>query len=159
MQALIAFVSGVLFAIGLALGGMTLPSKVIGFLDFFGGQWDPSLAFVMGGGVTVYTLAYLWSKRQTKPVITNQFELPKNNSQIDGRLLGGAALFGVGWGLGGFCPGPGVVSSTSLGASAIAFTASMVAGMLIFRAVSPLWSKAKAPVAAPEPKKDAPSAA
>lgn len=159
MQAIVAFVSGVMFAVGLALGGMTLPSKVIGFLDFFGGQWDPSLAFVMGGAVTVYTAAYLWSKRRSKPVITQQFMLPKDNSQIDGRLLGGAAIFGVGWGLGGFCPGPGVVSSTSLGASALAFTASMVLGMLVFRVVSPLWSKAKTPVAPPKPAKSAPNAA
>ncbi|MEO0811429.1 MAG: DUF6691 family protein [Myxococcota bacterium] len=135
MLAWVAFVAGAVFAVGLGVSGMTLPSKVIGFLDLFGGQWDPSLAFVMGGAVSVYAIAFQLIRRRSKPVIASQFQLPNSAPLVDRRLIAGAVLFGVGWGLGGFCPGPALVSSAALGQSALVFTASMLAGMVMFRAV------------------------
>ncbi|MEM6733428.1 MAG: YeeE/YedE family protein [Myxococcota bacterium] len=140
MQAVIAFLAGVLFAVGLALGGMTLPSKVVGFLDFFGGNWDPSLAFVMAGAVVVYGVGFRVLRRRERPLVANQFQIP-TKTEIDGRLIGGAALFGVGWGLGGFCPGPAVVATVSLGTSAFVFMGAMLAGMVAYRLVEPLWSR------------------
>lgn len=122
VKGIIAFSVGVLFAVGLGLSGMTRPEKVIGFLDFFG-NWDPTLVFVMGGAVMVYLSSYKLFGSQHPP----------NKGPIDRRLLAGAALFGAGWGLAGYCPGPAL---TSLGAGidrAVIFVAAMLAGMLLFR--------------------------
>ncbi len=127
---LTAFLAGVLFAAGLAVGGMTNPSKVISFLDFFGG-WDPSLAFVMGGAVLVYAPLYSFSRRLRRPLLEEKFFLPTKRD-IDVRLVVGAALFGFGWGLGGFCPGPALVATASLASSALIFTSAMVTGMVAF---------------------------
>lgn len=130
---LIAFATGVLFAVGLALAGMTQPSKVVGFLDFFG-DWDPSLAFVMGGAILVYSPVYRLVTKRTAPLFASKWELPKRMG-IDRRLLVGATLFGIGWGLGGFCPGPAIASVGSLGAAPLIFTAAMFAGFLLHRIV------------------------
>jgi len=131
MKNVSSFLAGLLFAIGLGVGGMTLPSKVIGFLDFFG-NWDPSLAFVMGGAVVVYFLAYR-VVRGNAPVLDSAFSLP-TKTLIDHRLLGGAATFGVGWGLAGYCPGPALTSLGAGSLDAAAFTVAMFAGMLLVEA-------------------------
>lgn len=137
-----AFVAGVLFAVGLALAGMTKPSKVQAFLDL-GGHWDPSLAFVMGGAVCVHFVAYRLIRRRPAPLFDTLFHVPSLN-QIDARLVGGAAIFGVGWGLGGFCPGPAIVSAGSGMTSALVFVAAMVVGMGIERLFSRSPQEARA---------------
>lgn len=135
--------AGFLFGVGLAIAGMTQPAKVIGFLDVFG-SWDPSLAFVMGGAILVYAPLHRLVLRRTQPLFVLRFVLPKRED-VDLRLIAGAGIFGIGWGLGGFCPGPGL---TSLGArvpEAFVFSGSMVAGFLLHR----LWDRAKQPTPAP----------
>ncbi|MFO1320824.1 MAG: YeeE/YedE family protein [Burkholderiales bacterium] len=105
-----AFSCGVVFAIGLIVSGMTNPAKVVGFLDITG-RWDPSLAFVMGGALAMFGFAYWRSRRPAaRPLLDETFYVPEAQG-IDGRLLIGSALFGLGWGLAGFCPGPAVVSA------------------------------------------------
>jgi uncharacterized protein len=132
MRALVvAFLAGALFAVGLALAGMTQPSKVIAFLDV-AGDWDPSLAFVMLGAIAVYMPAYRLIVRRPQPLLTAHFMLPARGD-LDLRLVVGGAVFGIGWGVGGYCPGPGVAAVGSGGAHALAFTASMIAGMALFR--------------------------
>lgn len=130
-QNILSAVAGLVFALGLGLGGMTLPDKVIGFLDFTG-TWNPSLAFVMGSAVTVYALGY-WglAQKQGRPWFDVSFHLPKRRD-IDGRLVVGSAVFGVGWGLGGFCPGPGVASLPSRTLAPWVFVTMMILGMLLF---------------------------
>lgn len=127
MTHLVALASGMLFAVGLGVAGMTQPSKVVGFLDLFG-QWDPSLAFVMMGAIAVYMPVFRVMQRRGRPVLTPHLQVP-GPRPIDGRLLAGAALFGVGWGLSGFCPGPALVSLTTLSGPALVFGAMMLAGM------------------------------
>jgi len=126
----IAFLSGALFAVGLAVSGMTQPARIVGFLDF-AGRWDPTLALVMGGALGVMIVAQRLTRRLSKPVFAGSFPLPSPIT-IDARLVGGAALFGVGWGIGGFCPGPAVVSLGAATPPAIVFTAAMAAGMVLF---------------------------
>jgi len=120
---LFAFASGLLFALGLGIAGMTQPSKVIGFLDLFG-DWDPSLAFVMAGAIAVYMPVFWWARGRLAP----RLHLP-TRKDLDVRLVVGAAMFGVGWGLAGYCPGPALVSLPTLGGSALAFGAAMLGGM------------------------------
>ena len=129
-QSIIALSSGFVFALGLGLAGMTDPSKVISFLDI-AGDWDPSLAFVMAGAIAVYAPAYRLVTRREAPLAGPRFHLPTRRD-IDARLIVGAVLFGVGWGLGGFCPGPALVSSVNLGLDALVFTGSMLLGMAAF---------------------------
>jgi len=127
-QAVLAGLSGVLFSVGLVLGGMTRPGKVVAFLDFFG-DWDPSLAFVMGGAASVYLATYLGAAKKRKaPIIAPAFHLP-TRKDVDGPLVVGAALFGVGWGLGGFCPGPALTSLGSGSLDVVVFVAAMLTGM------------------------------
>lgn len=124
----VAFVSGLLFAVGLALGGMTNPDKVQSFLDF-SGAWDPSLAFVMGGAVLVYTLFFRGLRpKMERPLLAPRFELPTRRD-LDRRLLLGSALFGVGWGLGGICPGPALTALSSGGVGVVTFLGAMLLGM------------------------------
>jgi uncharacterized membrane protein YedE/YeeE len=133
----LAFSVGLVFAAGLVLSGMTQPLKVMGFLDItaitkgpFPGLWDPTLAFVMGGAVCVTLLAFAWTQRVApRPLFANQFHEPAL-SQIDLPLVGGAAMFGVGWGLAGYCPGPALASAL-LSVDALIFTGAMLVGMLI----------------------------
>lgn len=128
-----ALASGLLFGLGLALSGMMNPEKVLGFLDV-AGAWDPSLAFVLGGAVGVSALGHILKSRMERPALADRFDLPTNRS-LDSRLLGGAALFGVGWGLAGFCPGPAIAGLT-LGLSQITlFVAAMLSGMLLHQLV------------------------
>lgn len=126
----VAFSVGVLFALGLALSGMTDPGKVIGFLDVTG-DWDPSLAFVMGGAIGVHFLVARWSRTAPGPLLGGAFAIPKR-TEIDRRLLGGSALFGLGWGAAGYCPGPALVSVAALSTSALVFVAAMLAGIAVF---------------------------
>jgi uncharacterized membrane protein YedE/YeeE len=125
----VAFACGALFALGLAISGMTHPSKVLAFLDF-AGAWDPSLALVMAGGVLVNVLLFRVAFRRGAPLLGGAFALPGKRG-IDARLVGGAAVFGVGWGLGGFCPGPAVVSVAGGAAPVFVFVVAMVVGMAL----------------------------
>jgi len=124
------FLVGLLFGLGLILSGMTDPSKVLGFLDIFG-LWDPSLAFVMGGAIAVGFFAFAWAKKRTVNFLGGALHLP-TNSQIDKPLVVGAVLFGAGWGLAGFCPGPALVSLASGQIKAAVFVVFMLAGMQLF---------------------------
>ncbi|MEQ8516639.1 MAG: YeeE/YedE family protein [Chromatocurvus sp.] len=127
MKALAALLCGLMFGAGLALSGMTDTAKVLGFLDIFG-DWVPDLAFVMGGAVAVTAILFTRVLRRSKPVLADTFSLPQSRA-IDGRLLAGTALFGVGWGLYGYCPGPGLAALSYGHSGAPVFVASMLAGM------------------------------
>jgi uncharacterized membrane protein YedE/YeeE len=129
-----SFAAGVLFALGLGVSGMTKPSKVVGFLDLFG-AWDASLAFVMVAAVGVYFLAHRLITRRAGPLFDTRFYLPVRQT-LDRRLLFGAAVFGVGWGLGGYCPGPGLVAAASGVMPAVVFVISMAAGMKLEQLLS-----------------------
>jgi uncharacterized membrane protein YedE/YeeE len=124
-----ALVSGLVFGLGLAVSGMMNPAKVIGFLDV-AGDWDPTLAFVMLGALLVAVPAYRFIPRRGRPVLEEEFSLPKKKT-IDAPLLGGSALFGVGWGLVGFCPGPAIAALGTGLLPVFAFVAAMLAGMAI----------------------------
>lgn len=124
MQLLAVFLCGVLFAVGLGVAGMTQPAKIIAFLDITG-EWDPSLMFVMAGAVGVNIVLYRFTLKRGRPLLDTEFTIPSRR-HINGRLLGGAALFGVGWGLSGYCPGPAWVSS-------VTGWTSVLAGMLLFQ--------------------------
>jgi hypothetical protein len=122
---------------------MTKPSKVVGFLDLFG-AWDPSLAFVMIGAIAVHLAAFLLVKRRAAPFFDGRFHLP-TRKEVDARLVLGAAIFGVGWGLGGFCPGPGLVSAAGGSAAAIAFVVAMTAGMKAEHGLSRAVARSRPP--------------
>lgn len=122
-----AALAGALFGAGLVISGMTEPARIIGFLDPLGG-WDPSLAFVMAGAVAVYALAYAVIRRRARPWFDAQFHVPVR-ADIDAPLVAGAAVFGIGWGLGGLCPGPGIVAAAGGSSSALVFVLAMLAGM------------------------------
>lgn len=128
-----AFVSGLLFAIGLGVAGMTDPAKVIGFLDFFG-TWDPTLAFVMVGGIFAYSIGYRVITKRKAPLFAGGFSLP-NRKDLTPQLVIGSALFGIGWGTGGLCPGPGIVSLSTGAIPVITFTAAMLVGMGLYKYV------------------------
>jgi uncharacterized membrane protein YedE/YeeE len=132
-----AFASGLLFGLGLIVSQMVNPAKVPGFLDIFG-NWDPSLAFVMGGAVAVSALGYLIAKRRGVPVLAPRLEIPTRRD-LDPRLIGGAALFGIGWGLVGLCPGPALVNLTFGPWPVFVFVAAMIVGMMVFRLVPANW--------------------
>ena len=127
---IVALFSGALFGLGLAVSGMINPAKVIGFLDL-AGEWDPTLAFVMGGALLVTIPAFRLILGRQRPILAGDFALP-TKSTLDARLLGGAALFGVGWGLSGFCPGPAVAALVTGLAPVVAFVAAMMAGMGLY---------------------------
>lgn len=126
MKTLIALGAGLLFGLGLVLGGMTHPDIVLGFLDIFG-HWNPQLAFVMGGAVLTTALGYRLVLGRSRPLFEPRFQLPTARA-LDRRLLGGAALFGVGWGLAGYCPGPALASLAGGAPGLLLFVACMVAG-------------------------------
>lgn len=134
-----SLVSGILFGFGLTLSDMINPQRVLGFLDV-AGAWDPTLAFVMGGALLVTFPAFHFVKKFGKPVCAAQFQIP-TNKVIDKRLVGGAALFGIGWGLVGFCPGPAIAALVTLQPQVFIFGASMVAGMLLFQAWDAMTGK------------------
>lgn len=139
MQRVTEFIAGLLFGMGLLVSGMSDPGKVLGFLDLFG-TWDPSLAFVMGGAILVGIFAFTVAKKRTTNFLGGALHLPKAK-QIDRRLVIGALLFGAGWGLAGFCPGPGLVSMFSGEPKAAVFALAMIAGMVLFEAADRLVHK------------------
>lgn len=126
-RSIIPAISGITFGAGLAIGGMTDPARVRGFLDLFG-EWDPTLAFVMGGAVIVMGIAWLIQRRMGSPLYASSFSLP-TASDLTPRLIGGSALFGIGWGIAGLCPGPGIAALVIEPISAAIFVVAMIAGM------------------------------
>jgi hypothetical protein len=130
-RAIVAFVCGLVFGAGLIVSQMSNPAKVIGFLDITG-NWDPSLALVMAGAGTVFGVLYRLALRQGTPLLAPRFTLPEKD-RLDAPLMVGALIFGVGWGLGGFCPGPAIVSAAFGDARVWAFVAAMIAAMLVYR--------------------------
>ena len=129
MSNLFGFVSGLVFGIGLILAGMTEPLKVKGFLDL-AGAWDPSLALVMGGAIALGAVAFARARRRDRSWTGAPIEIPANRT-IDRRLVTGGVLFGIGWGIGGFCPGPALVALGSGVGSAGIFVAAMLVGMVL----------------------------
>ncbi|RDI59984.1 YeeE/YedE family protein [Microvirga subterranea] len=126
-----AFASGLIFGLGLVISQMINPAKVLAFLDIFG-RWDPSLAFVMGGAVAVSALGYAYSRSRGAPVLAPRLDVPSRRD-VDPRLLTGAAIFGLGWGLVGLCPGPALVDLVAGPWTIFVFVTAMVAGLLLAR--------------------------
>jgi uncharacterized membrane protein YedE/YeeE len=138
-----ALACGLLFGFGLSLSGMLDPARVRGFLDIFG-DWDPSLAFVLGGAVVASFAGFRLSRRRRAPLLAPRYDLP-SNSKVDAPLVLGSAIFGVGWGIAGLCPGP-AVASLALGLwPSFVFTLAMIVGMALFR----FFTKVSAPADAP----------
>ena len=137
----LALVVGLIFGLGLCLSGMSEPTKVLGFLDLTG-AWDPSLAFVMGGAIALALPAFALARRRRVNWLGGDIDVP-NLRAIDAPLLLGAAIFGVGWGLAGVCPGPGIVDVGFLSPSAMIFVAAMAAGMLLWRVAGGLRLRAQ----------------
>jgi uncharacterized protein len=123
------FALGLLFAVGLGISGMTQPAKVLGFLDVFG-TWDPALLFVMGSAVVVNAIGYRLTIRQASPIFGSRFDVP-TRTDVDSQLVIGSALFGVGWGLAGFCPGPAIVAMAGGSPEVLVFVGSMFAGFVL----------------------------
>ena len=139
MNRLSEFLVGLVFGIGLLISGMTDPGKVLGFLDV-AGNWDPSLAFVMGGAILVGVAGFARAKKRTSSFLGSAMHLPKSRD-IDRRLLLGSLTFGAGWGLAGFCPGPALVTSGAGEPKAVLFVVAMIGGMLLFEALDRLRKK------------------
>lgn len=135
MQIVSSLVAGLLFGVGLIVSGMVNPQKVQNFLDLFG-AWDPSLAFVMGGAVLVALPGFWLVRGLGKPIFGDRFRLPTRND-VDLRLVTGAAVFGIGWGLGGYCPGPALTALPLAASGTVTFVVAMLAGMAIARWIRP----------------------
>jgi uncharacterized protein len=133
MRILISAIAGLVFGLGLIISGMADPAKVQNFLDLFG-NWNPSLAYVMLGAIAVTFVGYRLAFGRNTPLLADAFSLP-SKTDIDVRLLAGAGLFGIGWGLSGFCPGPAIVSLPLLATGTLVFVPAMVVGMLLARAL------------------------
>lgn len=131
MQLVFAGLSGIIFGLGLILSGMTNPAKVKGFLDVTG-LWDPSLALVMGGAILVGVFAFALAKKRGRTILGESIPLPEDK-QIDRKLVIGAFIFGVGWGLSGYCPGPAIASLLSAGLQPVIFTVGMLAGIALYK--------------------------
>ena len=127
MRSLSGFLGGLVFGVGLVISGMADPAKVLNFLDL-AGQWDPSLAFVMAGAASTAFVGYRLAWRRPKPVLADRFELPSSTA-IDRPLVAGAAIFGIGWGIGGFCPGPALTSLPLLAPGTLVFAPAMLVGL------------------------------
>ncbi|SDY67769.1 hypothetical protein SAMN05518854_102247 [Variovorax sp. YR266] len=130
MLVLASLLAGLVFGLGLIVSGMANPAKVLGFLDL-SGAWDPSLAFVMAGAIAVGMVAFKLARRRTVSILGAEMRLPSAR-HIDRRLIAGSLLFGIGWGIAGFCPGPGLVALGMGEVKALVFVAAMLAGMGIF---------------------------
>jgi len=137
LDTLSSFLVGLIFGIGLILAGMTNPAKVIGFLDITG-TWDPSLAFVMGGAILVAIIAFRFAKKRTANFLGGAMRMPSSD-MIDKRLVIGSLLFGAGWGMAGFCPGPALTSIGTGNPKAVIFVIAMIVGMAIFELVDRFW--------------------
>ncbi|HET8936184.1 MAG TPA: DUF6691 family protein [Polyangiales bacterium] len=151
MTGVVAWIAGLVFGLGLVLSGMTQPQKVLGFLDPFG-AFDASLLVGMFGAIAVHFSVYRASKTIKKPTFAPGFFIP-SRSDVDAKLLSGAAIFGLGWGLAGYCPGPAIVSLVSGSTSSVAFFAAMVAGMFATAKIEQLsvWRKLSQPAALRNP--------
>lgn len=134
MKTLMGYIAGLLFGLGVAVSGMTDPARVLGFLDFFG-AWDPTLLFVLGGAVITNFIGYRLVLRREHPLVAGSFQLP-SRSDLDSRLIGGAALFGIGWGLSGYCPGPAIASVSGLSIPLAAMLLAMALGWVVARRVT-----------------------
>ena len=130
-QKIIALLSGLLFGLGLGLSQMIDRQRVLGFLDV-AGAWDPTLLFVLGGAVAVTTVAFRFVLHRDRPLFGSRFCLPSRRD-IDGPLLAGAAIFGIGWGLSGYCPGPGMVALVLVSWQPLVFVAALIAGMAAYQ--------------------------
>lgn len=134
-QAIVSLISGTLFGAGLAVSGMIDPARVRAFLDV-GATWDPTLAFVIGGALIPMVAAWVFVRRRTRPVVASEFHLPAT-TPIDARLIGGACLFGIGWGLAGLCPGPAIAALAIRPMPALIFCLGMAVGFALFRMLPP----------------------
>jgi uncharacterized protein len=132
MKLIASLLCGLVFGVGLIISGMVNPGKVLGFLDL-AGTWDPSLALVMVGAIAVSLPAFAWARKRRAALLGDPIQPPETN-RIDGRLIVGALLFGAGWGIAGFCPGPGIVALGMGSSQAAVFVAAMLAGMVAFEA-------------------------
>ena len=130
---LVSFGVGLIFSIGLGISGMTQPQKVIGFLDLFG-KWDPSLMFVMVGAIAVHFILYKIIRKRPSPIFTSTWNVP-SKKEITPALVIGSVIFGFGWGLAGFCPGPAITSVATLEKTPLVFVISMLIGMVLFNAL------------------------
>ena len=133
MKGIAALLCGIVFGVGLAASGMTNTAKVLGFLDLFG-TWVPDLAFVMGGAVCVTLVAFRFVLKRDTPLLAPRFSLPTNTA-IDSRLLTGSAIFGIGWGVYGYCPGPAISALVYLDSKTVIFVIAMLAGMTLANSV------------------------
>jgi len=131
MYAIITFLTGLLFGLGLAISEMTNPAVVIGFLDIFG-EWNPSLIFVMGGAVSIGMIGYVIRNRRSKPWLADKWYVPTRRD-IDKSLVLGAGLFGIGWGLSGYCPGPGLTALTNNPMEGVYFVGALITGSALFQ--------------------------
>jgi len=136
-----SLLAGLLFGLGLIVSGMANPAKVLGFLDL-SGAWDPSLMLVMAGAITVGFFAFMLAKNRRTSVLGAEMKLPTHN-KLDRRLVGGSALFGIGWGIAGFCPGPALVGIGMGQTKALVFVAAMLAGMVLFEIIEKYRGKAR----------------
>lgn len=136
----VALLAGVLFGLGLVISGMTVPARVVGFLDVTG-AWDPTLAFVMAAALGVHAPVVWLARRRTAPLFAPEFSWPELRA-IDPKLVVGSAIFGVGWGLSGYCPGPAIVSLPAGGSPVLAFVGAMLVGMFLTSAVNGRAAKA-----------------
>jgi len=135
MKVVFQFAIGLVFGLGLVISGMSDPAKVLNFLDFAAirlGTWDPSLAFVMAGAIAVTFSGFQWVLKQKQPLFADKFHLP-GKQELDPRIISGPAIFGVGWGLAGFCPGPALTALGFGSSAAIVFVAAMMVGMVFAR--------------------------
>ncbi len=133
MKTLMGYIAGLIFGLGLAVSGMTDPARVLGFLDL-AGAWDPTLMFVLGGAVVTNFIGYRLVFKRTAPIYAEAFQLP-TRQDLDARLIGGSALFGIGWGLSGYCPGPAIASIAGLTLPLVAMLVAMVAGWFLARTI------------------------
>lgn len=131
MKLLTSYVIGLIFGLGISLSGMANPAKVLNFFDL-AGTWDPSLAFVMGGAVITTFIGYRWVLGRTNPIFDSTFSMPTNSS-IDKKLVGGSMIFGIGWGIAGFCPGGALPALGTGKSSVMLFVAALVAGIYLTR--------------------------
>ena len=145
LQPIFALLSGTLFGLGLAVSGMINPAKVLAFLDV-AGAWDPTLAFVMGGALAVTTPAFRYVLKRHRPWFADAFALP-TKTDLEPRLITGAALFGIGWGLAGLCPGPAVTALVTGSVGVFVFFAAMLAGFLLHDRIEARNARVGAPVA------------
>lgn len=149
MHSLVAGIVGLIFGIGLIVSGMTDPSKVQSFLDLTG-AWNPSLALVMGGAIAVGLLAFSWARRRSHSLLGASMRLPTSRD-IDRRLVGGSVLFGIGWGLAGYCPGPALASLATGEVKPMLFVLAMLVGMGLFELIDQRMATPDVPATNPAP--------